>query len=678
MKLREKTLLIIGIILVGMVLGLYFSSQIIMRGSFEKLEEDYSRQNIDRALFSLNEQIDKIDSTVVDWAQWDDTYEFVEDLKDDYILSNVVYGSFVNNRVNLMLFYNSSGGIIFGKAFDIETGQEIPVPVHFQNLSSSDILLQHIDLKINYKGLVLLPEGPMLISSRPIMKSDRTGPFRGTLIMGRFLNSKEIEHLSAVTKLPITIYRFDDSGLPLDLRKAQSRLSLDSPIILSPLNDDTISGYALIKDVYGTPRLILRTEMPRGIYQQGLATERYFIILLLGIGLLFGAVTLFLLEKSVLSRLSYLGNNVSKIGMSKNPSERVTIGGEDELSGLANDINSMLESLEQSQKELRRSENKNQALLDAIPDMIFQMRRDGTIYNYKATKDENLYISPAIFIGRRLDEVLPKDIANLSMENISNAIKTKQTQTFHYQLVVGGNVRDYEARIVISGEDEIIAIVTDISEHKKAEEARKNELLLKEIHHRIKNNLQVISSLLYLQSRDIKYPEILEMFKESQHRVKSMALAHEKLYQSKEIARIEFGEYIQDLAHYLFQTYRINSNAIKLDLDVENIYINMDTAIPCGLIVNELITNSLKHAFPEGRTGEIKISFHSENTRLLLSVGDDGVGIPEKLDFRNTDSLGLKLVTTLIEQIDGTIELDTKNGTKFNMIFIELKNGEVL
>jgi two-component sensor histidine kinase/HAMP domain-containing protein len=418
--------------------------------------------------------------------------------------------------------------------------------------------------------------------------------------------------------------------------------------------------------------------MARGIYKQGLATVRYFIISILGIGLLFGIITLFLLEKSVLSRLTYLSSNVSRIGKSKDPSERVSMSGDDELMDLAKDINSMLRSFEQSQKELFRSETKNRALLEAIPDIIFQIRKDGTIFNYKATKNENLYMSPNIFLGRRLNEILPKDVAIQAMDNIEKAIQTQKTQTFRYQLEIQGEVKDYEARIAVTGEDEIIAIVTDISEHKKAEEARKNELLLKEIHHRIKNNLQVISSLLYLQSKDIKDKKVLEMFKESQHRVKSMALAHEKLYQSKEMARIEFGEYIRDLTQYLFQTYRINSNVIKLHLDVEHVYINMYTAIPCGLIVNELITNSLKHAFPDGRTGEIKISFHSENAKLSLSVSDDGIGIPEKLDFRNTESLGLKLVTALIEQIDGTIELDTKNGTKFNMIFTELKNGEVL
>jgi len=195
-------------------------------------------------------------------------------------------------------------------------------------------------------------------------------------------------------------------------------------------------------------------------------------------------------------------------------------------------------------------------------------------------------------------------------------------------------------------------------------------VLLKEIHHRVKNNLQIISSLLYLQSKNIKNEEALEMFRDSQNRVKSMALVHEKLYQSKDLAKINFEKYIRNLTNHLFRAYRTNSNAIKLKINVNDVSLSIDTAIPCGLIINELVSNSLKYAFTEGREGEIRIDLHSDGAnKFRLIVSDNGAGFPKDLDFRNSPSLGLQLVNSLTNQLDGTIKLDGSSGTEFKITF---------
>ena len=218
---------------------------------------------------------------------------------------------------------------------------------------------------------------------------------------------------------------------------------------------------------------------------------------------------------------------------------------------------------------------------------------------------------------------------------------------------------------------------SEIKEREKAQ-AQINEslqeklVLLREIHHRVKNNLQVISSLLNLQSGYIEDQKSLEIFRESQTRVRSMALIHEKLYQSKDLNKIEFAEYINSLTKDLFSSYNIDSEKIKLKCDLEGIYLEIDTAILCGLIINELISNSLKHAFPDGRGGEVVIDLKKDaNEKYTLFVRDNGVGFPKNLDFRNTDSLGLQLVTTLTDQLNGTIELQSngKSSTEFKIIF---------
>ena len=211
-------------------------------------------------------------------------------------------------------------------------------------------------------------------------------------------------------------------------------------------------------------------------------------------------------------------------------------------------------------------------------------------------------------------------------------------------------------------------------ERKRAEQIkvslREKEVLLQEIHHRVKNNLQVISSLLSLQSGYIEDKQAIEMIEESQNRIKSIALIHEQLYQSKDLARIDLTKYIRHLVADLFRSYGVNSETITLKINIDNILLDMDTAIPCGLIINELASNSLKHAFPAGKGGEIRIDLHSDkDNQFTLIISDNGVGFPGGLDFRDTKSLGLQLVNTLVDQLGGTIELHSNGGTEFKLAF---------
>ncbi|HEX3037293.1 MAG TPA: histidine kinase dimerization/phosphoacceptor domain -containing protein [Thermodesulfobacteriota bacterium] len=197
---------------------------------------------------------------------------------------------------------------------------------------------------------------------------------------------------------------------------------------------------------------------------------------------------------------------------------------------------------------------------------------------------------------------------------------------------------------------------------------REKEVLLKEIHHRVKNNLQIISSLLNLQSKYIKGQKAREKFKESQNRVKSMALIHEKLYQSENLEEINFAGYIKSLVNYLIGSYGVSSD-IKLSVDIDNISMSIDKAIPCGLITNEIVSNSLKHAFPDREKGEVRVSLHVGNTDYIMSISNSGTPFPKNVDFRNTKSLGLRLVCALVDQLQGTIELNRSNGTEFKITF---------
>jgi len=204
---------------------------------------------------------------------------------------------------------------------------------------------------------------------------------------------------------------------------------------------------------------------------------------------------------------------------------------------------------------------------------------------------------------------------------------------------------------------------------------REKEVLLKEIHHRVKNNLQIITSLLYLQSLKIDDDETQSIFKDSQNRVKSLALVHEKLYQSKDLARIDFSDYLKNLTNFIFTTYKTNIPNLMIDYDLDEVYLSVEISVPLGLIINELLSNALKYAFAGFDTGQLSenrilLSFKNLSpNKYILCVSDNGKGLPDNFNIDEAESLGLKLVTSLVQQIDGTLEVHPKNKTEFKITF---------
>jgi PAS domain S-box-containing protein len=219
-----------------------------------------------------------------------------------------------------------------------------------------------------------------------------------------------------------------------------------------------------------------------------------------------------------------------------------------------------------------------------------------------------------------------------------------------------------------------VTAIRDITELKKAEEQirrslKEKEVLLQEIHHRVKNNMTVVSSLLKLQSDKVEDERYREMFYDCMGRIRTMASVHDKLYQAENMDKIIFSSYIRDMAEEVFRSYDLSSR-LKLITDVDDITLGIAASTPCGLIVNELITNALKYAFPEDREGEIVVALYMlDNDEIEMTVSDNGVGIPEEIDFSSTDSLGLSLIKALVMQLQGNIELKKENGTEFKIIF---------
>ena len=275
---------------------------------------------------------------------------------------------------------------------------------------------------------------------------------------------------------------------------------------------------------------------------------------------------------------------------------------------------------------------------------------------------------PNVELRKNISSKITADIKGKKPENLFWDNIEIKSKTGEKKYVSAKNIPLYDQNLIIS-------TVQDITERIKADKQIQNsleekEILLREIHHRVKNNLQTISSLLDLQAESIKDPAALEAFRSSQSRIRSMALIHERLYKSEDLSRIKAQEYIKNLTDYLEATYDSLAGNIKLKTDVQNILLNLDTAIPCGLIINELVSNSMKYAFPGEEAGTIEVSLLVSSTdSISLSVKDDGIGIPDDINIENSPSLGLQLVHLLVKQIYGTFKMVRENGTRVEIIF---------
>jgi two-component sensor histidine kinase len=226
----------------------------------------------------------------------------------------------------------------------------------------------------------------------------------------------------------------------------------------------------------------------------------------------------------------------------------------------------------------------------------------------------------------------------------------------------------------------VTTVDTDISDRKQVEEQLKaslqeKESLLKEVHHRVKNNLQVITSLLDFQAQKLREPQALEAFRVTQNRVKSIALIHQKLYQSDNLAKVNLADYIYNLTTHLIQSYTLNPDNITLQLKLDEVFSSLDTAIPCGLVINELVSNALKHGFPRNSQGTIWVELNSvgevtpeqSTYQLRLVVGNDGIKLPELPNLHQAKSVGFQLIHALVQQLNGSIEIDRSRGTEFRI-----------
>ncbi|HXN99230.1 MAG TPA: CHASE4 domain-containing protein [Candidatus Acidoferrales bacterium] len=371
-SLRQKTLLIIGLTMFAAVGSLFLLSRILLLRGYARLEEDFASQNLERAASALTNELNTLDRITSEYASWDQTYAYLHGENPAYVKSEFPASTFQQLKIGFVVILDNSGHKVFSKGFDLVRAGEAPLPTGLDvNLKAGSSILDHKSLDSAVMGILILKDGPVLMVSRPVLTSDSHGPIAGTLIMGRALDSAEVLNLSEMIHVPLSIERLDDKTANSDSPSADRTISARFPVHIRAIDQDSLDAHEVLNDIYGHPAIILRVTLQRTIYEQAQTTLLQFSLLLVAAGLIFGAGTLYLLERVILSRVANLSDGITHIGASGNLSARLEVRGKDELAYLGTAINSMLEDLENAQAEQHQGRTRLGVMMEKMPAILW-------------------------------------------------------------------------------------------------------------------------------------------------------------------------------------------------------------------------------------------------------------------------------------------------------------------
>lgn len=512
MTLRTRTLALIGVTLAALVGLLYGVSRQIVHGGFRQVERDLfegfgriededARRNVQRVTDALASQLENLSVKASDWAMWDDTYQFVVDHNRAYVESNLTDEALGVLKINLLVILDGKGNQVFGRAFDLDKGGRAPLPAGLAgHLRPGGRLLAHRDPEGVVAGLLNLPEGPLMVVSRPIVTSEGEGPIRGTFLFGRFVDAALVDQLAKITHLTVKSFRADQP-LPAEFAQAASAAG---GIRIKAGDEQTISGYTAVRDLAGRPAVALRIDVPRAIYRQGLATQAEIrqrgrvilgsLVASIGLaGLALGAVILWVLESSVLSRLARLSRKAAHIGASGDFTGRVEAEGRDEIATLAGSLNEMLGALAASHDQVEASHAEMALLMATVPTGLLSLDEEFRV-NPEHSRSAPRILGTGDLRGRPFPEVLgltgerePKGrelvefLDVLRQELVDEEIVAGLNPCPELALGTGDEVRWVRLRyfLIRRGEGRaphILVTVEDISEEKRlAEEVARSE-----------------------------------------------------------------------------------------------------------------------------------------------------------------------------------------------------------
>ncbi len=696
MNLTRKVLLIIACLLILQLCVFYLSARIFFYRDFARLEEQYARRNLERALAFLESQEQNLLALAEDWAAWDDTYYFVQEPTEDYINSNLVDETFEGLGINLILYISSSGELVYGKAYDLDLHREVPLPEGWEeHFSDGSPLLIHKSPQDGKVGVITLPSGPMLVAIHPIVTSRKEGPIMGTFVMGYYLTRAHAGRLSGLVRLPVSFLAPSEPNLPRELSRGEN-FALRAP---SPR---TLEAFALISDLYGRPALVLRVEMPRELQRQSQAAFYYFSLFILLTGILFGGAILLFLRLHLLSRLASLSEALKAIALSGNISARVPVNGEDELAELGRRINDLLASLEESRRALEESERWYRLLVNSITDGLWAVDRNLKLREVNETGASFLGAKPEELTGRKIEECLGEPAFSDFYEAFRRTIERNAIHTVSISRPTAEGERFLEVRLYPLP-DGALCIARDVTELRRMESfylrAQRMEAagrVALTIAHDLKNFLTpIMAGLDLLLEGSLSSQESCALLEEMRS---SCERASALMRQLLLFGRAEFpppetfdlNALIREMEGLIARTM---GREVELVLDLApDLWSVKAGRGHIEQVLMNLVVNA-RDAMPEGG----RLLLKTENVRLgeealahpeaypgkfvLLTVADTGIGMtPEVMErifepFFTTKGtgagLGLSVVYSIVKQYRGWVEVESRpgEGSVFRLYF---------
>ena len=677
MSIRVKTVLILLLTMTILVVGTGIICRHLVMTSYGGHEKYVIQEATKGAVAVIDEELAHMEKTNLEWSNWDATRLFMMGKAPEYVDENMMNSTFTNLGLNMVILVDIHGKVVFGKSVDLETGLEVPTPPEFKNkLPADGPIMKHGGV---LAGIVSLAQAPMLLTARPILDSNGHGPSVGTLILGRWFDENLRNYVSQVSRTELSFRTWTDALLSGDGSTIKEGFS--DRVVVRELGPDRIRGSISLGNVHNNGGIIIDVEMSREILAEGKDTVVFFNMALVVLSIVFIIAAWVMLEVFVLRRVGMLHQAVSNIARSGDHEIRIPSQGNDELTSLARSINRMLEELYYSEKALG-------IILGVTRLPIIVMDRKGIIKAWNQQAREIMGWTAEEAKGRG-DLIVGPGARTGFLQFVELACSSPTMLTYECQ-AVGKNGTHFEAMFVASSadspdneENRVVMILIDVTTRKDAERALKATLdiqdtLLKEIHHRIKNNLQAVSSVLELGILKSDNPLAVGVIRQSQTRVNTMALVHERLYRSDNPQEVDLRPYVEDLVRNIAKTFNREGSSIGLHVDVQELKLNSETAISCGLIINELVTNVFKYAYPDGRMGTMTLRLGEQEKGLYsLTVSDEGAGMPSECEG---GSMGLSIVESLARQLDGSFEIASNGGTQVTVRFketIEMSSFEV-
>ncbi len=695
MSLRRKTLLIISGTIAAMIAVLLIASILIIKYGVQVVENNDCRKSVDSANAALQEVLSNLKIKLYDWACWDDTYRFVSDRNQEYIDSNLTNAALKGLELNFIIYVDPEAKLFYAKGIDLADETPLAVPQSLLDLLTpgSPLLSLDDDPQTAETGILNLPEGPLLFASRPILTSNEEGPARGTILMAFYLSPRELAHLSEVSHLVLSMSERDDPKAPSDFLKARDLLSDGTPLLLARESPDTIAAYAQLEDFFGEPAFILKVESPRKAFMEARISAVRFTWLILVAGIILGAVTLTLLERLVLSRLSRLSKMVSDIATRRDLSARVSMPGKDELAVLGCEINGMLSSLERSEDELKSKSGQLHTLIENQGEGIVIVNTDDVFTFANPAACEILGVGARQLVGRRTQDFTDADNLRV-VRTFREECRTQGKCSCEYEAILASGERrnllvTATPRLERNGEYlGTFEVFRDVTELKRAE--------------KLQASLEVKAEFLSMISHELRTPlvpiigyselilsgtfgDVPRDFREPLETIYSRAGALRNLIDD-----------ILQLSHIQHRTLQVRNQPIEVSrflADAIKPFEEIDQGKPISIkleaaeftvsadperlrqVIENLIENSIKYSKEEV---EIVVRALTENGNGKIEVSDNGIGIAaDKIPYiferfyqvedvhtrsHQGAGLGLAIAKELVEKMGGSIAVESESG----------------